>query len=482
MPGRGTEAVSAEPAAGDAPAAVAQAGAAAGPRAAGDAPAAVVPAGVAAGPVGAGAGPADAGPVIVPLRRNGPYQLLWTGSAASSLGIAVADVAYPLAILAVTGSPARAGLFAAVQVAGQLLAGVPAGHLADREDQRRILIVSEAGRALITAGLAVALVLGAFTLPLLLTAAALLGAGQAVSSAARLVLIRAAVPPEQLTRALTQDEVRINGASLAGPPVAGALYGLRALAHATPFLFTAGSFLVSLLCALLLKKAPVKAGPGRAGSSPPQAPTGNGQRSEMSGQRSGMFSGVTALLGDPVLRAVVLLITAVNTVGVGLDLIAVVILRQQSVSSAMIGIALAGGAVGGLAGAPLVRPLHRIRPGVLLLAVCAVQAPLFALLAVGYGPWWIAGLLFAAMLGVPALRVLLDVLILRPFPEGERGRVAGAVMTLLGLGMPAGYAAAGLLLQFFAARTAMLILAAALAVGVLGAAAQRELWRARWPK
>jgi MFS family permease len=417
----------------------------------------------------------------VPLRRNGPFQLLWTGSSASSLGIAVADVAYPLAILAVTGSPAGAGLFAAVQVAGQLLAGLPAGHLADRRDQRRILIVSEAGRALITAGLAAALVLGVFTLPLLLAAAALLGAGQAVSSAARLLLVRAAVPPGQLTRALTQDEVRINGASLAGPPVAGALYGLRALAHATPFLFTAGLFEVSLLCALLLKKGPFKAASGRAAPSPPPAPAGGGQRSEMPGQRSGMFSGVTALLGDPVLRAVVLLLTAVNTAGVGLDLIAIVILRQQSVSSGMIGIALAGGAVGGLAGAPLVRPLHRIRPGVLLLAVCAVQVPLFALLTVGYGPWWIAGVLFAAMLGLPAIRVLLDVLILRPSPEGERGRVAGAVMTLLGLGMPAGYAAAGLLLQFFSARTAMLIMAAALAVGVLGAAAQRELWRARWP-
>jgi MFS family permease len=413
----------------------------------------------------------------VPLRRNGPFQLLWTGSSASGLGIAVADVAYPLAILAVTGSPAGAGLFAAVQVAGQLLAGLPAGHLADRRDQRRILIVSEAGRALITAGLAAALVLGAFTLPLLLAAAALLGAGQAVSSAARLLLVRVAVPPGQLTRALTQDEVRINGASLAGPPVAGALYGLRALAHATPFLFTAGLFVVSLLCALLLKKGPFKAASGRAAPSP----AGGGQRSEMPGQRSGMFSGVTALLGDPVLRAVVLLLTAVNTAGVGLDLIAIVILRQQSVSSGMIGIALAGGAVGGLAGAPLVRPLHRIRPGVLLLAVCAVQVPLFALLTVGYGPWWIAGVLFAAMLGLPAIRVLLDVLILRPSPEGERGRVVGAVMTLLGLGMPAGYAAAGLLLQFFSARTAMLIMAAALAVGVLGAAAQRGLWRARWP-
>lgn len=423
---------------------------------------------------------------VVPLRRNLAFQLLWTGSAASTVGVAVADVAYPLAILAVTGSSARAGLFAAVQVAGQLLAGLPAGQLADRWDQRRILIVSDTGQALITALVAAALALGWFTLPLLLAAAALLGGGQAVTGAARLLLVRAVVPPEQLTRALTQDEVRINGASLIGPPLAGALYALRALAHAVPFLFTAGSFVVSLLTAVLLK-----AGPGSPASLETAEPggqprgggqRGSGQRGSAADRRPGMFSGMNALLADPVLRAVMLLIMAVNTAGVGLDLIAIVILRQQSISPAMIGFALAGGAAGGLAGAPLVRPLHRIRPGVLLLAVCSVQVPLFALIAVVHGPWRMGGLLFVAMLGVPAIRVLLDVLIFRQFPAGERGHVVGAVMTMLGLGMPAGYAAAGLLLQFFSARAAMLIMAGTLALGVLGGAAQRELWRARWPR
>jgi MFS family permease len=423
----------------------------------------------------------EVGLAAPPLRRNLAFQLLWTGSAASTLGVAVADVAYPLAILAVTGSSARAGLFAAVQVAGQLLAGLPAGQLADRWDQRRLLIVSDGGRALVTAVLAAALALGWFTLPLLLAAAALLGGGQAVSSAARLLLVRTVVPPEQLTRALTQDEVRINGASLIGPPLAGALYALRALAHAVPFLFTAASFIVSLLTAVLLKTGP--AGPASLEAAEPGGqPGGGGPRGSAADRRPDMFSGLKALLADPVLRAVMLLIMAVNTAGVGLDLIAIVILRQQSISAAMIGFALAGGAAGGLAGAPLVRPLHRIRPGVLLLAVCSVQVPLFALLAGVHGPWGMAGLLFVAMLGVPAIRVLLDVLIFRQFPAGERGRVVGAVMTMLGLGMPAGYAAAGLLLQFFSARTAMLIMAGTLACGVLGGAAQRELWRARWPR
>jgi hypothetical protein len=58
-----------------------------------------------------------------------------------------------------------------------------------------------------------------------------------------------------------------------------------------------------------------------------------------------------------------------------------------------------------------------------------------------------AGLLFVSMLGIPAIRVLVDVLILRQAPEAERGRIAGAVTALIALGMPAGFAAAGLLLH-----------------------------------
>ncbi|HXP22392.1 MAG TPA: hypothetical protein VN840_22335 [Streptosporangiaceae bacterium] len=133
-------------------------------------------------------------------------------------------------------------------------------------------------------------------------------------------------------------------------------------------------------------------------------------------------------------------------------------------------------------GAPLVRPLHRLRPGVLLISVCALEVPLVALLAVPWGPWWMAGLLLLAMLGVPAIRVLLDVLILRQAPSAVRGRMVGALMTLMSAGMPAGLAAGGLLLQYLPAQTTMLILAGALAAGVLCCGAKPELWRARWPR
>jgi len=83
----------------------------------------------------AGAGrPGTAGhgepPVIRPrsLWRNMPFQTLWIGTSSSTLGVSVADIAYPLTILAITRSPALAGLFAALQGLGMLVAGLPAGR------------------------------------------------------------------------------------------------------------------------------------------------------------------------------------------------------------------------------------------------------------------------------------------------------------------------------------------------------------------
>jgi MFS family permease len=410
----------------------------------------------------------------VPLRRNLRFQTLWIGTTASTLGVSVADVAYPLTILATTGSPAKAGLFAAVQTIGMLVAGLPAGALADRYDSRTIVIVAEAARATVTAAVVVALVADWLSLPVLLAAALLLGIGQAVRSAAGLLLLRSVVTPEQLTSALTQDEVRMNGAALAGPAIGGALYGVHALTHALPFVFTAGSFLLALAAAALMTLIP---GEMRDRPGPARRPEG----ASSAAPSGNMLAGLRTIWDQPVLRTATLLIMFANTIGAGLDLIIIVILRHQAVPSGTIGLALGAGAAGGLAGAPLVTVLHRLRPGVLLLAVGALDVLILALLAVPFGPWWVAGLLFTAMLGVPAIRVLVDILVIRQAPPEQRGRVVAALMTLIGLGMPVGLAACGLLLQYLPAQAAMLTLAAVGAAGVAYGSTRRELRRACWP-
>ncbi len=117
----------------------------------------------------------------------------------------------------------------------------------------------------------------------------------------------------------------------------------------------------------------------------------------------------------------------------------------------------------------------------LLLAVCMLDVVILALLAVPFGPWWVAGLLFTVMLGIPAIRVLVDILVIRQAPPEQRGRVVAALMTLIGLGTPAGVAACGLLLQYLPGQAVMLTLAAVEAVAVACCSTRRELWQARWP-
>jgi len=422
-----------------------------------------------------------------PLRRNVRFQALWIGMTTSSLGVSVADIAYPLAILAITGSPARAALFATVQLIGTLLAGLPGGSLADRYSLRAIVIVAEACRFLVTTAVAVALVTGWLTLPLLLIAAALLGMGAGTCGTARLLLLRSVVPDEQLTSAMAQEQVRTNGAQLAGPALGGALYSVRALSHALPFLFTAASFLVALATAAATRALPAAgpaAGPGAPGTADAPDCQGSGAATATAHPRQldgGMLAGLRALCRHPLMRPAILVIVLVNTVGAGLDLVIIVLLRHQGVSSAQIGLVLGIAAAGGIAGIPLIRTLHRLRPGVVLLIPCLTFVPALLLLALPFGPWWVAAMVFTPGLGVPAALVALDIVVLRQAPAGQRGRIVGALTTVMMLGAPVGMMACGLLLQYLSARTSLLVLAAVLAAGLSYCATRRALWQAPWP-
>jgi MFS family permease len=405
-----------------------------------------------------------------PLWRNLRFQALWIGMASSTLGVSVADIAYPLVILVLTGSPARAGLFAAVQAFAMIAAGLPAGSLADRFEPRLIVLVTEACRALVTAMVVIALITGWLSLPLLLVAGALLGIGQATCNTARVLMFYEVVPSEQVTAALAQDQMRMNGASMAGPALGGALYSIRALSHAAPFVFTVASFVISLTTAALI--------PSRAAHPAQQ----QDQSLDDTAGSGGMLAGLRFVWGHPVLRPTMILFAIVNTVAVGLDLILIVLLRHQRVSTSEIGLALGVAYSGSIVGIPLIKILHRLRPGVLMLGAGLILIPIFALLSLPFGPWWAAGLLFIALLLLPAVQVAVEYLGMKQTPEEQRGRVAAAFMTLLALGVPVGLAGCGLLLQYLSARIALLTLAAILTVGVAYCSTERELWHARWPE
>jgi len=406
---------------------------------------------------------------VTPLRRNWRFQTLWAGSTTALTGVSAADVAYPLVILSMTGSPALAGLFGLLEAAAMLVSGLPAGQLVDRHDHRRVLIAAEGVRAATTGTVALLFATHRLPLAVLLAAAVLLGAAQPFGGTARMLLVRSVVAPEQLTAALTQDEVRGGIAGLVGPSLGGMLYGLG---RALPFLFSALSFTVSLLCAIVVRP-----------DTPPTVPgSGSGSGSGDAVGDGGIFAGIKALWADPALRAAVVLVAFLNTVGAPLSLCAIYLLHRESASSWSIGLALSGAAVGGLAGAALVKPLHRrFRPGWLLLGIVASEVPLVITLGLVHGPWLISADLFCAMLGIPTLSVLMDVLIFRQVPERQRGRTITSAMTIVALGIPVGTGAAGLLLQYLGGTGALLALAGLLAGGAAWAAAQPRLRAAHWP-
>src|SRR4051812_14115944 len=95
-----------------------------------------------------------------PLRRNREFVALWIGQTVSALGISISSFAYPLVVLGATGSPAQAGLVGSVLAATTFFLRLPAGALTDRWDRKRIMVACDAGRAVASASLALALAAG----------------------------------------------------------------------------------------------------------------------------------------------------------------------------------------------------------------------------------------------------------------------------------------------------------------------------------
>lgn len=83
----------------------------------------------------------------VSLWRNRDFLLLWARQIVSSFGTQVSQLAFPLLMLAITGSPAQAGLLGALRALPFTILGLPAGALVDRWDRRRTMVLSDLGRA-----------------------------------------------------------------------------------------------------------------------------------------------------------------------------------------------------------------------------------------------------------------------------------------------------------------------------------------------
>ena len=358
---------------------------------------------------------APAAPPPLPLRRNRDFLLLWTGAGFASLGIQLTFVVYPLLVIWQTGSASAAGFVIAAAVLPHLVVQLPAGVLVDRFDRRRLMIGSDIGCILVSAGVLIAVFFDVIWLPHLMLAAFVHGSLGIFYELAERTAVRHLVAETQLSRALSQNEARKRAVGMLGDPVGSILFSILRWA---PFLMTVVVHAISLVELLFIRK--------------------RFQSERATGPRPSFYAdlaeGVRWLWHQPFLRTAMFLIAGSNLVFAGVVLTLIVVIHDSGTSPAAVGIILAVGGVGGVAGAVSSTwwrrrmPMHAILPVGLLGWTLAI-APL----AVVTNPVQLGALFIAIGYIGGALNVMGAVYAVQVTPDEILGRTMSAMM-LLGSG------------------------------------------------
>jgi hypothetical protein len=186
----------------------------------------------------------------IPLRRNRDFVLLEAGRLLSNTGTQLTTIAYPLLVLALTHSPAKAGIVSFARLVPHALFALPAGLAADRWNRKRLMIAADIVRALAIASLVATILLHRTAFWQIVLVALVGGIGSVLFTAAQVGALRAVVPPRQLPAAVATQGARSSIVLLVGPPVGGALFGLG---RSIPFLADAVSYTFSIVSLLAMR-------------------------------------------------------------------------------------------------------------------------------------------------------------------------------------------------------------------------------------
>ncbi len=362
------------------------------------------------------------------LWHNRDYMLLWSGQLVSSVGSQVSQLAFPLLILALTHSPAQAGLAGALRALPYLIFSLPAGALIDRWDRKRVMILSDIVRGLALGSIPLAFALGHLTIIQLYIVSTLEGTFFVFFNIAEAACLPRVVPKVQLPAATAQNQATDGITALAGPSLGGVLY---AFGSAIPFLTDAISYIASVVSLFFIKT--------------------RFQEIRTAARRNlwvEIWEGLRWLWQQPLIRFIAILTGAWNLVSSGYTLIVIVLAQSMHASSLLIGIIFAISGLGAILGA-IVAPYfqRRFTFGQVIIASTWFGALGIALFLIAPNLLMLGIVAFFSFISGPIYNVVQFSYRSALIPDTLQGRVNSVFRLIAFGGQPIGYALIGWLLQ-----------------------------------
>ena len=387
--------------------------------------------------------------MAVPLRKNRDFVLLQSGQLLSNVGSQTTQIAYPLLVLTLTHSPAKAGIVAFARALPMWLFALPAGLAADRFSRKRLMIVSDVIRTATVTALAVAVLVHHVAYWEIPVVAFVEGAGAALFGGAQMGALRSVVPRPQMPMATNVLTARIAIVRLAGPPLGGLLFGI---ARSLPFLADAASYAASTGSLVAMR-----------------TPFEEKRERESAPMLHSLVEGLRFLWSSPFLRTIVGIFTLSQIVFPGVSLAVVVIGKRQGLSSGEIGALVAVFGVFLLVGSVIAPFMRRILPTHALIVLEFWTWAGCALFLVWPSVYVLTASIVPTALAIPTTDSIVWPYQLSLTPDRLVGRTAAAISSLTNGAGALGPLLAGFLLASVSARTTVAVLAGfGLAMAVWG--------------
>ena len=391
------------------------------------------------------------------LRDNRDFRIVLVGQGISALGDAITFTALPLMVVALTGSGVAMGTVGVLQTLPDLIFGLPAGAFADRHDRRRLIMGADIGRALLTALIPLAYMLGWSPLAVILAVTFPLNALRVVFLAAWTAAIPSLVGRDQVGRANGTAEAIFSLSFIIGPAIAGLL--ISAIGPGPTLAIDAASFLVSATSIYFVRR-----------------PLQKERAPKTTHIVTDIVEGLRYIAGQRTLRVTIAFWTIFSVLTAPLVPAVIFFLTiDRSASSEVVGLVLSGYGVGYLVGALVAARLARGRLGRMMLISGVSLAPILVIFALASQPIVQALMTFAA--GVTGALGLLSYLTLRATipPDELLGRVGSTARTLsLGLS-PIGIFAAGICLDAIGGQATIVLLSVLIVAACAGFSLSHEL-------